>query len=85
MKKKYSLILDDDFAKYCELNGIADVEQHARLLFNKAFALEKYGPAPIVLPIPTSKPQPTPVVTECPKPVVEQTPPPTRTTDLYGD
>jgi len=46
MIKKYSLTLDDDFQEYCRINGISDYEKLARKIFNRGFAIEKYGETP---------------------------------------
>jgi len=46
MKKKFLLIIDDEYLKYCELNNINDVEKLAKQLFNKGFSLLKYGETP---------------------------------------
>ena len=43
MKKKNILILDDEFIKYCELNGIEDIEKLARTTFNNGFTMLKWG------------------------------------------
>lgn len=48
MKKKSSLILDDDFIQYCKLNNIDDVEKLAADTFKKGFDLLKYGETPVV-------------------------------------
>lgn len=47
MKKKYSLILDDDFIHYCKLNNIENIEAKAKEIFMQAFNLLKYGTKPI--------------------------------------
>ena len=46
MKKSYSLIIDDEFIQYCELNNIEDVEKFAKETFKKGFAVVKYGRKP---------------------------------------
>ena len=46
MKKKYSLILDDEFVSYCELNKIDDFNHLAKEAFEKGFSLIKYGETP---------------------------------------
>lgn len=46
MKKKNSLILDDEFIKYCELNNVEDIDKLARQTFNRGFAILKYGEVP---------------------------------------
>jgi len=48
MKQKYSLILDDDFIRYCKLNGIEDVEKEAKETFKRGFDLLKYGTTPVI-------------------------------------
>jgi hypothetical protein len=47
MKKKYSLILDDEFIQFCELNNIKDIEKYAKEIFDKSFTLVKYPKTPI--------------------------------------
>ena len=46
MKKKNSLILDDEFIQYCKLNNIEDIEKLARKVFNQGFTILKYGEKP---------------------------------------
>lgn len=46
MKKKNSLILDDEFIQYCELNNIKNPDQLAKKIFNQGFSIEKYGETP---------------------------------------
>ena len=46
MRKKTSLMLDDEFLKYCELNQVTDVEALAKKIFLRGFAIEKYGETP---------------------------------------
>lgn len=46
MKKKNYLTLDDEFLKYCELNQIQDTEKLAKEVFNRGFAILKYGETP---------------------------------------
>lgn len=46
MKKKNSLILDDEFFQYCELNNIKNPDQLAKKIFNQGFSIEKYGEIP---------------------------------------
>ena len=46
MKKKNSLILDDEFIEYCELNNIKNSDQLAKKIFNQGFSIEKYGETP---------------------------------------
>ena len=47
MKKKNSLILDDEFIRYCQLNEIDDIEKLAKETFNRGFSLLKYPETPI--------------------------------------
>lgn len=47
MKKKNSLILDDEFLLYCQLNNIDNTEKLAKETFNRGFALLKYGETPV--------------------------------------
>lgn len=47
MKKKNSLILDDEFFLYCKLNNIEDTEKVAKEVFNRGFTLLKYGETPL--------------------------------------
>jgi len=46
MKKKHSLILDNEFIQYCELNEITDIDKLAKETFQRGFALLKYGDSP---------------------------------------
>ncbi len=46
MKKKTSLILDDEFLQYCELNKISDIDKLAKEIFSKGFSIIKYGETP---------------------------------------
>jgi rRNA-processing protein FCF1 len=48
MAQKYSLILDEEFIKYCLLNKL-DVEKEAERIFNEAFLKEKYGTKPTII------------------------------------
>lgn len=48
MKKKNSLILDDEFIQYCELNKIDNIEKLAKETFNRGFSILKYGETPKV-------------------------------------
>jgi hypothetical protein len=48
MKKKYSLILDDEFILFCELNDIVDVDKLAKETFKKGFDMLKYKEPNIV-------------------------------------
>jgi hypothetical protein len=45
-KKSISLILDDDFTQYCELNNIEDQKSFAKRIFNQGFSIIKYGETP---------------------------------------
>jgi len=42
-KKNYSLILDDEFIIFCELNNIDDIEKKAQEVFKNGFTMLKYG------------------------------------------
>jgi hypothetical protein len=46
MEKKNCLTLDDEFMQYCKLNNIEDIQKLARKIFNRGFAIEKYGEVP---------------------------------------
>lgn len=46
MKKKSTLILDNEFIQYCELNNITDIEKLAKETFNRGFDILKYGEIP---------------------------------------
>jgi FtsZ-binding cell division protein ZapB len=46
MKKKNSLILDDEFIQYCELNNINDIDKLAKETFARGFSILKYGETP---------------------------------------
>jgi hypothetical protein len=46
MKPKSTLILDNEFIQYCELNNIKDVDKKAKETFNRGFSLLKYGETP---------------------------------------
>lgn len=48
-KKSISLILDDDFIKYCDLNNIEDTQAFAKRIFNQGFSIIKYGEIPNVI------------------------------------
>lgn len=65
MKKKYSLILDDEFILYCELNNINDIEKMAKQTFEKGFSLLKYPSSPVFI----NKEEP---IIEKKEPVVEK-------------
>ena len=47
MKKKSSLILDDEFILYCQLNKIENIDKLAKDVFNKGFTQLKYPDTPI--------------------------------------
>lgn len=49
MKQKNSLILDDEFIRYCELNNIDDVQKLARDTFNRGYYILKYGESPFLV------------------------------------
>jgi uncharacterized protein YfbU (UPF0304 family) len=46
MKKKSSLILDNEFLLYCEINGIDNIDKLAKETFERGFSLLKYGETP---------------------------------------
>lgn len=46
MKQKYTLILDNEFIQYCELNNITDINKLAKETFNRGFTLLKHGESP---------------------------------------
>jgi len=46
MKPKITLILDNEFIQYCELNKIDNVDKLAQETFNRGFSLLKYGETP---------------------------------------
>lgn len=46
MKKKNSLILDNEFLLYCEINGIDNIDKLAKETFERGFSLLKYGETP---------------------------------------
>ena len=46
MKPKSTLILDNEFIQYCELNKIVNIEKLAKETFNRGFSLLKYGETP---------------------------------------
>jgi hypothetical protein len=47
MKPKSTLILDNEFIQYCELNNIKDINKTAQETFNRGFSLLKYGETPM--------------------------------------
>lgn len=65
MEQSNCLTLSKEFLKYCELNKIDDVLGYAAKVFNKGFALDKFGDKPsglraekkIELPIQEEKPK----------------------------
>lgn len=46
MKKKNSLILDEEFIQYCQINKIDNIDKLAKETFNRGFTLLKYGETP---------------------------------------
>ena len=46
MKPKSTLILDNEFIQYCELNEIVNIEKLAQETFARGFSLLKYGETP---------------------------------------
>lgn len=46
MVKKNSLMLDNEFIQYCQLNNIDNVDKLANETFNRGFAILKYGETP---------------------------------------
>ena len=46
MKPKSTLILDNEFIQYCELNKITNIDKTAKDTFNRGFSLLKYGETP---------------------------------------
>ena len=46
MKPKSTLILDNEFIQYCELNKIDNVNKLAQETFNRGFSMLKYGETP---------------------------------------
>ena len=49
MKKNPSLILGDEFIKYCELNEVTNVPKLAKETFDRGFSILKFGETPIPL------------------------------------
>jgi len=47
-KVNNSLILDDEFLRYCELNHIEDVQKLAHETFKRGFTILKYGETPSI-------------------------------------
>lgn len=46
MKKKFSLILDDEFLEYCKLNKVEKVSKLAKETFDRGFTILKFGETP---------------------------------------
>ena len=46
MKPKSTLILDNEFIQYCELNKIINIDKLAQETFSRGFSLLKYGETP---------------------------------------
>lgn len=46
MGPKYSLTLDNEFIRYCELNNIENPEVFAQQVFQRGFTIIKYGETP---------------------------------------
>jgi signal recognition particle GTPase len=46
MVPKYSLTLDNEFIKYCEINNIENPETFAKQVFQRGFTIIKYGETP---------------------------------------
>lgn len=46
MKPKSTLILDNEFIQYCELNNITNIDKLAQETFARGFSLLKYGETP---------------------------------------
>lgn len=46
MKQKTTLILDNEFIQYCELNKIENIDKLAKETFARGFSLLKYGEIP---------------------------------------
>ena len=93
MKKKNSLILDDEFINYCQLNNIDDIDKLAKETFNRGFTLLKYGDKPKIIqkkepkivetPKPIQTVEPTPIVTFTPS--IEVTKNIIKERDLYAE
>lgn len=82
MKKKYSLILDDEFVQYCELNNIEHVESLAKETFKRGFTILKYGETPMI-----NKPEP-PKINKVESVIIKKEEPvelKNKTKDIYGD
>jgi hypothetical protein len=83
MKKKYSLILDDEFIKYCELNNITDIESLAKQTFKRGFTILKYGETPSSIKTETQNEPKPEKIKEIIKPQMEQKP--IKKLDIYGE
>lgn len=46
MKSKNTLILDNEFVQYCQLNNITNIDKQAQETFSRGFSLLKYGETP---------------------------------------
>lgn len=46
MGPKYSLTLDNEFIRYCEINNIENPEAFAQQVFQRGFTIIKYGETP---------------------------------------
>lgn len=46
MIKNDYLILDDEFLLYCKINNINNITNLAKKIFDRGFAIEKYGETP---------------------------------------
>jgi hypothetical protein len=46
MKQKSTLILDNEFIQYCELNKVENIDKLAKETFNRGFTILKYGETP---------------------------------------
>lgn len=86
MKKKLTLILDDEFIQYCELNNILDIEKLAKETFNRGFTILKHGETPRQLSKPTPNPRQIPhVPIERLESLIETSLLPKENKDLYGE
>jgi len=63
-KANNSLILDDEFLQYCELNNIEDIQKLAKETFKKGFDLLKYGDMPVNRLTPSDKIEKKPAKSE---------------------
>jgi len=82
-KQNNSLILDDEFIRYCELNKIDDIQKLAKETFNKGFVILKYGETPNI----NLKPKPVNVDTieVIKETIIPNTPLKMEKSDLYGE